>query len=72
MANANLIGLIAVVTLSLFVLGAMVLPFFAAMHHITYIVNEQLITGAIGALSGIISCVALKKINENSNQNKDQ
>jgi hypothetical protein len=75
--TADIIGIIAALTLAVLVLGVVILPYLAAIHHVEYGVNQTIVTGAIAALSGIISAVAVKKIknNENScppdpNQNK--
>jgi len=64
--TANIIGIIAIVTLSIVVIGSLILPYLAAIHHITYDINATIVTGAIAALSGIISAVAVKKI-QNTN-----
>lgn len=60
--TADIIGLIAMVTLALVVIGVVLLPYLAAMNHVPYELNQTIITGAIAALSGIISAAALKKI----------
>lgn len=60
---ANIIGIIAAVTLSFLILGTMILPYMAALNHVVYEVNGTVVTGAIAALSGIISAVAVRKIN---------
>lgn len=76
--TADIIGIIAAVTLSFLILGTMILPYLAALNHVTYEVNSTVVTGAIAALSGIISAVAVKKINgpnptnnPNNNQSGD-
>ena len=65
MTTENIIGILAAVTLSAFILGALILPYLAALHHIVYAVDGQLITVAIAALSGVISAVAVKKLSNN-------
>lgn len=57
----DIIAIIAILTLSILILSVTLLPYFAAMNHVTYIVNDQLLTGCIAALSGILSAVAVKK-----------
>ena len=62
--TANIIAIIAAVTLSALILGTLILPYLAGLHHFTYTVNEQVVTGAIAALSGIISAIAIKKLKD--------
>lgn len=64
MQPADKIAMIAAFTLSALILGAIVLPFLAAICHVQYEVNQTIVTGAIAALSGIISAVSMKKIND--------
>jgi len=64
--TAEIIGIIAAVTLSFLILGTMILPYLAALNHVTYEVNSTVVAGGIAALSGIISAVAVKKINNPS------
>lgn len=65
--TSDVIGIIAAVTLSVLILGTMILPFLAGLYHITYEINQTIVTGAIAALSGIISAVAVKKLQNNPN-----
>jgi hypothetical protein len=67
--TADIIGIIAALTLAALVLGIIILPYLAALHHVTYEVNQAIVTGAIAALSGIISAVAVKKIKDNGQSN---
>jgi high-affinity Fe2+/Pb2+ permease len=69
---ANIIGIIAALTLTALVLGILIFPYLAALHHVVYEVNATIITGAIAALSGIISAVAVKKIQNNCNNPNDK
>lgn len=66
MINGNLIALIAALTLSALVLGILILPLVAALCHVPYEINPTIVTGAIAALSGIISAVAVKQIQNKS------
>lgn len=61
--TGDIIALIAAVTLMLLVLAVVILPYFAAINHVTYEVNQTIVAGCVAALSGIISAVAVKKIN---------
>lgn len=67
MTASDKVALIAAFTLSALILGAIVLPFLAALCHVQYEVNQTIVTGAIAALSGIISAVTVKKINDVNN-----
>jgi hypothetical protein len=69
--TAEIIGIIAAATLAFLILGSMILPFAAALNHVTYEVNTTLITGSIAALSGIISAVAMKKLQNPSSTPED-
>jgi hypothetical protein len=60
--TTDIIAIIAILTLAIVVLGIVFLPYLAAINHVTYDVNQSLITGAIAALSGIISACAVKKL----------
>lgn len=53
-------------TLAIFVLGVLFLPYLAAVHHVVYDMNQTIVTGVIAALSGIISACAIKKIQKTS------
>jgi hypothetical protein len=61
---ANFIAIIAILTLAVLILSVTLLPYFAAMNQVTYIVNDTLLTGCIASLTGIISAMAVKKITE--------
>jgi uncharacterized membrane protein len=64
MQPADKIALIAALTLSALILGTLVLPLIAALAHVPYEINSTVVTGSIAALSGIISAVTVKKIND--------
>lgn len=58
----DVVLMIAISTLAILILSVTLLPYFAAMNHVTYIVNDQLLTGCMAALSGIISAIVVKKL----------
>lgn len=64
MMTSDIVALIAAGTLSVLILSTVLLPFIAALYHVPYVINDQVVTGAIAALTGIISAVAMKKIND--------
>jgi hypothetical protein len=72
--TADIIAIIAALTLSAFILGILILPYLAASKHIVYSLDPTVITGVIAALSGIISAVAVKKLNNTCppDSNQDQ
>lgn len=51
--------LIAVVTFSIAVLAVVVLPFLAALLHITYAVDNASLTALIGALGGVVGAIIM-------------
>jgi hypothetical protein len=66
----DLVAIVAIFTLSILILSVTLLPFIAAMMHVTYIVNDQLLTGCIAAMSGIVSAIVMKKMQVGSDNPK--
>jgi hypothetical protein len=66
----DLVAIVAIFTLSILILSVTLLPFIAAMMHVTYIVNDQLLTGCIAAMSGIVSAIVMKKMQAGSDNPK--
>jgi hypothetical protein len=60
------VAIVAIFTLSILILSVTLLPFVAAMMHVTYVVNDQLLTGCIAAMSGIVSAIVMKKMSGDS------
>ena len=68
----NFIAIVAILTLSVLILSVTILPYVAAMHQVTYIVNDPLLTGCIASLTGIISAMAAKRIKNNTDNTADK
>ena len=66
----DLVAIVAIFTLSILILSVTLLPFIAAMMHVTYIVNDQLLTGCIGAMTGIVTAIVMKKMQAGSDSPK--
>lgn len=60
----DLVAVVAIFTLSILILSVTLLPFTAAMMHVTYVVNDQLLTGCIAAMSGLLSAIIMKKMKD--------
>lgn len=60
----NVVAIVAIFTLSVLILSVTLLPFCAAMMHVSYIVNDQLLTGCIAAMSGLLSAILVKKMKD--------
>jgi hypothetical protein len=64
----DIVAIVAIFTLSILILSVTLLPFVAAMMHVTYIVNDQLLTGCIAAMSGLLSAIVMKKMQAGSDK----
>ena len=66
----NVIAILVTLALVVFLLGALILPYLAAINHVTFSVDTQLVTAVIAALAGTLSAIIMKRLRNGNDIDK--